>query len=123
MLDDPHLQVLFYEQDASKIFPNTDIKGGVAVTCRNSKIECGPIRAFVPYEELRSILRKAGANDVGNSLTDIADSSNVYDLKNIYADHPDYRQYVGDGGRHSQLKTNVLNINGSSGIVVGQKMA
>lgn len=111
MLDDPHLQVLFYEQDASKIFPGTDIKGGVAVTYRNSKIECGPIRAFVPYEELRVILKKAGAKDVGDSLTDIADSSNVYDLKNIYADHPDYRQYVGDGGRHSQLKTNVLNIN------------
>ena len=44
-------------------------------------------------------------------MTDIADSSNVYDLKNIYKDHPDYKKYVGDGGRHSQLKTNVLNIN------------
>ena len=111
MLEDPHLQVVFFEPVATKIFPNTDIKGGVAVTYRNSKIECGPIRAFVPYEELRSILNKAGAKDVADSLTDIADSSNVYDLNSIYADHPDYRQYVGDGGRHSQLKTNVLNIN------------
>lgn len=111
MLEDPHLKVLYYEQDAAKIFPNTDIKGGVVVTSRNSDEECGPIRAFVPYAELRTILTKAGAKDVSDSLTDIADSSNVYDLKNIYADHPDYRQYVGDGGRHSQLKTNVLNIN------------
>ena len=111
MLEDPHLKVLYFEQDASKIFPNTDIKGGVAITYRDEEKEYGPIRAFVPYEELRTVLEKAGAKTVGDSLTDIADSSNVYDLKNIYADHPDYRKYVGDGGRHSQLKTNVLNIN------------
>ena len=111
MLEDPHLKILFYEQDASKIFPNTDIKGGVVVTSRNSEEECGPIRAFGPYPELRTILTKAGAQNASDSLTDIADSSNVYDLKNIYADHPDYTQYIGDGGRHSQLKTNVLNIN------------
>ena len=45
------------------------------------------------------------------SLSDIADSSNVYDLKNIYQDHPDYTKYIADNGRHAQLKTNVLNIN------------
>ncbi|WP_352397227.1 Eco57I restriction-modification methylase domain-containing protein [[Clostridium] aminophilum] len=111
MLEDPHLKVLFFEPNASSVFANTDIKGGVAVTYRNDKQNCGPIRAFVPYVELQSILNKAGAEDVVDSLTDIADSSNVYDLKNIYADHPDYTKYIGDGGRHSQLKTNVLNIN------------
>lgn len=111
MLDDPHLKVLYYEQDASKIFPNTDIKGGVAVSYRNSNEQYEPIRVFVPYAELRTILKKSGAKYVEDSLTDIADSSNVYDLSNIYADHPDYTKYIGDGGRHSQLKTNVLNIN------------
>ena len=111
MLEDPHLKVLYFEQNASKIFPNTDIKGGVVITLRDYNKNYGPIRAFVPYAELRSVLDKAGAKDIKDSLTDIADSSNVYDLKNIYADHPDYRKYIGDGGRHSQLKTNVLNIN------------
>ena len=111
MLDDPHIEVLFYEQDGSKVFANTDIKGGVAITLRDAKKQNGPIRAFVPYLELKSILAKAGAKSITESLTDIADSSNVYDLKGIYSDHPDYKQYIGDGGRHSQLKTNVLNIN------------
>ena len=111
MLEDPHFKVLYYEQDASKIFPNTEIKGGVAITYKSDHKEFGPIRAFVPYTELQSVLAKAGAETVEDSLTDIADSSNVYDLKNIYADHPDYTKYVGDGGRHSLLKTNVLNIN------------
>ncbi len=111
MLEDPHLKVLYFEQDASKIFSNTDIKGGVAITYRDATKKYGPIRAFVPYPELRTILEKAGAKSNKDSLTDIADSSNVYDLKKIYTDHPDYKKYVGDGGRHSQLKTNVLNIN------------
>lgn len=111
MLEDPHFKVLSYEQDASKIFPNTDIKGGVVVTYRDATNQYIPIRVFVPYSELRTILQKAGAEKVEDSLTDIADSSNVYDLKNIYADHPDYTKYIGDNGRHAQLKTNVLNIN------------
>ncbi|MDO4649515.1 MAG: Eco57I restriction-modification methylase domain-containing protein [Eubacteriales bacterium] len=111
MLHDPHFKVLFYEQDASKIFPNTDIKGGVAISYRNSNEQFRPIEVFVPYAELRRIKDKAGAGSLEDSLTYIADSSNVYDLHNIYADHPDYTKYIGDGGRHSQLKTNVLNIN------------
>lgn len=111
MLDDPHLSVLHYEQDGTKIFPNTDIKGGVAITARNAKKASAPIIAYVPYPELRSILKKAGAKTVDDSLTNIADSSPVYDLQGIYKDHPDYRQYIADGGRHAQLKTNVLNIN------------
>ena len=111
MLEDPHFKVLFYEPDASTIFKNTDIKGGVAISYRDANEKYGAIRVFVSHSELRSILQKAGAERVEDSLTDIADSSNVYDLKNIYADHPDYTKYIGDGGRHSQLKTNVLDIN------------
>ena len=111
MLSDPHLTVLLYERDGTKIFPNTEIKGGIAVTYRDSTKEIGAINTFVPWTELKSILEKAGAKTVEESLTDIADSSPVYDLKNIYNDHPDYKQYIADGGRHAQLKTNVLNIN------------
>lgn len=111
MLEDPHFKVLLYEQNAANIFPNTDIKGGVAITYRNSSVDYGAIGVFVPYAELCSILKKAGAKNMEDSLTDIADSSNVYNLKNIYADHPDYTKYIGDNGRHAQLKTNVLNIN------------
>ena len=31
MLNDKHLKVVLYENNASNIFPNTDIKGGVAI--------------------------------------------------------------------------------------------
>ena len=36
MLNDEHFKVLLYEMDASKVFPNTDIKGGVAGTYRDT---------------------------------------------------------------------------------------
>ena len=111
MLSDPHVSVLYYTPNAAEIFPNTDIKGGIAITYRNTDAVIGPVGTFVQWKELRAILKKAGADSVENSLTDIADSSNVYDLKNIYFDHPDYKQYIADNGRHAQLKTNVLNIN------------
>lgn len=111
MLSDPHLSVIYYTPNGAEIFPNTDIKGGVAITYRDEKSELGPIGTFVPWKELRSILKKVGAKSLENSLTDIADSSNVYDLKNIYKDHPGYEKYIADNGRHAQLKTNVLNIN------------
>lgn len=111
MLDDNHLSVLFYEQDGAKVFPSTDIKGGVAITYRDSRKTVGPIGVFVSSDILRGILQKAGAKTAEDSLTAIADSSNVYNLKEIYDDHPDYVQYIADNGKHAQLKTNVLNIN------------
>ncbi|NMC59790.1 MAG: hypothetical protein GYA51_10480, partial [Candidatus Methanofastidiosa archaeon] len=58
MLSDEHLKVLYFEQDSSKIFPNTDIKGGVAVTYRSVSDHFGTIGTFTSFEELNSILHK-----------------------------------------------------------------
>ena len=43
MLADEHLSVLYYELDASKVFPNTDIKGGVAITYHDADRATEPI--------------------------------------------------------------------------------
>ncbi|RGB59096.1 restriction endonuclease [Lactococcus petauri] len=61
MLNDEHLKVIFYEQDSSKIFPNTDIKGGVAVTYRSVSDNFGAIGTFTSFEELSSILHKVSS--------------------------------------------------------------
>lgn len=58
MLNDKHFKVLSYEQKSYKIFPNTDIKGGVAVTYRDSKRLIGPVGVFTSFEELNSIQKK-----------------------------------------------------------------
>ena len=63
MLSDPHLKVLMYEQDSSKVFPNTDIKGGVVVTYRNANTNFGEIGSFTTYNELNSITKKIESNN------------------------------------------------------------
>ena len=67
MLADRHLKVVMYESDASAVFPNTDIKGGVAVTLRDATTSHEPIGTFTVYEDLNSILRKVN-EATGNAL-------------------------------------------------------
>lgn len=57
-LDDEHFKIEYYEQDSSKIFPNTDIKGGVAVSYRDVTQKFEPIEIFTTFEELNRILHK-----------------------------------------------------------------
>lgn len=58
MLADKHLKVMTYERDSSKIFSNTDIKGGVAITYYNSEKLFSPIGHFIVYDEMRTIKEK-----------------------------------------------------------------
>lgn len=61
MLADEHLRVLRYEADSSKVFPNTDIKGGIAVTLRDSTRTYSPVGVFTVHEKLNSIINKVNA--------------------------------------------------------------
>lgn len=58
MLNDEHFKVITYEQDSAKIFPSTDIKGGIAVTLRDSAQNFGKIGMFTSYLELNDIVAK-----------------------------------------------------------------
>ena len=58
MLNDVHFKVLDYSVDSRTIFPNQDIKGGIAITYRDLDRNYGPIETFTPFEELNSILKK-----------------------------------------------------------------
>lgn len=51
MLADPHLEVLRYEQDSSRIFPNTDIRGGV----RHSPRRLPHTRAYRSVHSVRRV--------------------------------------------------------------------
>lgn len=55
MLSDKHLKVSWYEPDSGKIFPGTNIPGGIAVTVRDSHKNLEPIGIFSRYDELNSI--------------------------------------------------------------------
>lgn len=58
MLNDNHFKVVMYEEDSSKIFSNTQIKGGVAISYRNIFKNYGAIKTFTKYPILNSILNK-----------------------------------------------------------------
>jgi len=55
MLNDKHIKVIYYEDVASKVFPHTDIKGGVAVIYRDINSNFGAIGQFIKSEEIRRL--------------------------------------------------------------------
>ncbi len=97
MLDDEHLAVLFYEPDASKVFPSTDIKGGVVVTLYDYTKTYGAIGTFTPYKELNDIFRKVQAKTEKN-LDEIVSSRGNYRLNAAFLKkYPDASKRVGVG--------------------------
>ena len=58
MLNSNHLKILKYEQNSSKVFPNTDIKGGVTILYMDQNQTYKPITVFTNFDELNSIVKK-----------------------------------------------------------------
>ncbi len=108
MLNDPHLKVLFHEQDSSKVFNNTDIKGGVAITYRNESQNYGAIGAYSPFPELNSIKRKVTSHHDFATLDDEIVSQNRWNLNALYEDYPDMRNKIGSAGKERRLTTSIF---------------
>ena len=68
MLQDPHFKVVYFNQDASTVFPNVILKGGVSISYRDTSKNFEPIEVFVPYDELRSIKDKVLSKERGNKF-------------------------------------------------------
>lgn len=92
MLADEHLNVAYYESDSNRLFPSlTDpIKGGIAVTYRDSGHKLGPIGFFTKHPELNTILRKVLESGTAfiESLGITSSRSYRYTDK-LYQDHPE----------------------------------
>ena len=108
MLNDEHLKVLYYEQDSSKIFSGTDIKGGVAITYRNKEKKYGGIGAFTSHTELNSILNKVIKYIQDESIDDLIVLQNKWDLDALYNDYPEYKTQIGSGGNEKRLTTSIF---------------
>ena len=89
MLNDEHFKVLYYEPKSSNVFPNADIKGGVAITYRDESTSFGPIETFTPYQELNTILKKVKPLTLG-TLDSIISGRGIYKLSKIaIEDYPE----------------------------------
>ena len=91
MLSDNHLKVVYYEQKSSKVFPNTDIKGGVAITLRDETQDFGAIGVFIPDNKLRAISDKALLVDFSSLNTVLFGRSSYKLTDQLYKDHPTLR--------------------------------
>lgn len=103
MLNDPHLKVLFYEQDSSKLFHNTDIKGGIAITYYDSNKNFGKIGAFSQFEELRAITQKLSKFAEKDNIVNIIYLQNRFNLRTLYKDYPEIKSLISSNGNERRI--------------------
>lgn len=106
-LNDPYFQVALYEVKSNRIFPEQDIKGGLAVTIRDTNRKAGAIGQFIAIPELHSILKRV-KDDKFVSIIDQVHLQLKFNLPKLYLDHPEYKQLIGSKGKERRLTTNIL---------------
>ena len=108
MLKDPHLKVLYFEQDSSKVFSNTDIKGGVVVTYHDNSKEYGAIGTFTAYDELNAIQKKIRNYKTFTSFSEIIVTAYAYRLTDkMHEDYPEAIRQLSDGHAYD-MKSNIF---------------
>ena len=108
MLSDSHLKVLFYEHDSGKVFPNTYITGGVAITYHDSDKDFGAIETFTSFPELNSILKKIRPCSDNESFMNIIYNQSRFNLDALYKDYPDFKESIGSDGKDKRFRNNIF---------------
>ena len=109
MLNDEHFKILKYQQESSLIFGNSvEIKGGVAISYRDSNKTFGAIRQFTSYEELNSILHKVISTPGFIGLDTVFYLQSKFDLDKLYADYPEFESVIGSDGRDKRFRNNIF---------------
>ena len=113
MLNDKHLKLLDYFQRSDQVFPNTDIKGGVAITLFDRNKRFNPISVFSPYPELLSILKKVKTIegddfDRKKTLTDIINQQSKFNLDRLLLEHEELKSLIGSGGKDKRFRNNAF---------------
>ena len=108
MLDDPHFKVLRYEPDGSKIFPTTDIKGGIVISYHDNKQNFGAIKTFTAFPELNSILNKSMPKNDADSIMNIIHAQNRFNLEALYLKHPEFMGIIGSDGKDKRFRNNIF---------------
>ncbi len=90
-LQNKHVKIVHYTPKSWELFPNTDIKGGVAVTYYDPEENFEPIKIFIPFPELKSIHKKVVLdNENFSPLSEIMVGQMTYKLSpKAYEDFPD----------------------------------
>ncbi len=107
MLNDPHVKVIQYEAKSGNIFPGTDIKGGVAITYRDTTQDFGKINVFTPWKELNTIKQKVWRKE-RHSMKEITLSRTSYRLtEKLHQDLPNAINQLSKGHAYD-MSTNIF---------------
>ena len=117
MLNDDHLKVIQYTGDSSKVFPRTDIKGGVAITLRDAKQNFGsindnysPAGIYVPFKQLVDVMDKVTEYNHGNYLgldSIVFAPENYKFTEQMHEENPTVSKRLSKGHKYD-LKSNVF---------------
>lgn len=110
MLNDPHFKVIWYKANSTEVFPNVDIKGGVAVIYHDQKTEFGKIGFYTAHDELRGIKERVMKTQPEAFLDEIIYPQNKFDLDKLLADHPQLKKDLGSGGKERRLITSIFSL-------------
>ncbi|MEE8825089.1 MAG: Eco57I restriction-modification methylase domain-containing protein [Lentilactobacillus sunkii] len=114
ILSDKHFKVVKFEPNSSKVFPHTDIKGGIAITYWDSEKEYTPIKEayapagiYIPFEELVSIMHKVTNGEFEGLNSIIYAPENYKFTEKMHNDFPEARERLSKGHDYD-LKSNVF---------------
>ena len=107
MLADEHLSVPVYVPSSGKLFPGTDIKGGIAVTYRDEDRRGEPIGTFTKYPELNDILHRVAAAH-GASLGTLVSSGRAYAYTQIMHDENSTASALMSSDAQFRISTNTF---------------
>lgn len=108
MLNDEHLTVLYYKSKSSDLFQDVDIKGGIAITLRDTSQIFEKIGVFTNFEELNTIIKKISNSSNFSSIDKKIFTQNKFNLSKLYDDYPEYKNIIGSGGREKRLTTSIF---------------
>lgn len=107
MLNDKHFKILFYEENAYTIFPNTDIKGGITISYHDNNKEYEAIKIFTQYNCLNNILSKV-IDKSSNMLDSIGVSGYSYHFTEVmHRENPSAKRFQSKGHEYD-LKSNII---------------
>lgn len=108
MLGDEHFKIMEYEADSSRIFPNTDIKGGIVISYHDETKKYGAIEIFTKYKELNTILHKVMQDIAFISFSNIVITRTAYRLTDkMHEEHPEALSQLSSGHAYD-MSTNIF---------------
>ena len=108
MLQDEHFKILDYEEDASNVFSNTEIKGGVAISYHDKSSDFGAIGVFTKFKELNTILHKVLNSEGFKTMQDIVITRTAFRLTDrMHEDFPEVMSQLSKGHPYD-MSTNIF---------------